>query len=284
MTCAWKELLAVLPMWMRKEVDSRGASSLQELRLRMNSPPELVLSEGSHWLGRSITQEDLNYTVNVASCYSPWIAASMAKGYITVPGGHRIGLCGEAVVQQGTVTGIRNISSLCIRVARDFPGIASAAARISGSVLIIGAPGWGKTTLLRDLVRQVEDTEKICVVDEREELFPEGLSRGRRIDVLSGCSKREGLPMVMRTMGPSCIAVDEITDLEDTMALCQAANCGVRLLATAHAVSVAEFQNRNVYRSLWEQHIFDSFLVLRRDKSYTMERMTRWSSNGSEQY
>jgi len=284
MTCAWKELLAALPTWMRKEVDMLGAVSLQELRLRINSPPELVFSNESRWLDRCVTQEDLHYVVNAASRYSPWSAASAAQGYITVIGGHRIGLCGETVVQQGIVTGIRKISSLCIRVARDFPGIATGIAKITGSVLILGPPGWGKTTLLRDLIRQIEKTERICVVDERGELFPEGLPRGNRVDVLSGCSKREGIPMLMRTMGPSCIAVDEITDPEDSRALLHAANCGVRLLATAHALSVSDFRQRSVYRPLLENHVFDVFFVLRRDKSYTMERMAEWVTSGLVQY
>ncbi len=284
MTCAWKELLMVLPMWMRKEVDTRGCQSLQELRLRINAPPELVFSEGSDWLDHHVTQEDLCYTVNAASRYSPWTAASAAQGYITVAGGHRIGLCGEAIVGQGKVTGIRNFTSLCIRVARDFPGIAAGLSQITGSVLILGPPGWGKTTLLRDLIRQLAKTETICVVDERGELFPEGLPQNKHVDVLSGCSKQEGIPMLMRTMGPSCIAVDEITDPEDTKALMDAANCGVRLLATAHAVSVSDFQQRKIYRPLLQNQVFDVLLILRRDKSYTMERMSQWVTSGSVQY
>lgn len=284
MTCAWKELLTVLPLWMRKEVDTLGAASLQELRLRINSPPELVLPEGNRWLTRKLTREDLNYTVNAASQYSPWTAASAAQGYITALGGHRIGLCGEVVVRQGEVVGIKNVSSLCIRVARDFPGIAGGIAKVTGSVLILGPPGWGKTTLLRDLIRQLTNTETICVVDERGELFPEGIFRENRIDVLSGCSKREGIPMLMRTMGPSCIAVDEITDQEDAVSLLRAANCGVRLLATAHAVSLSDFSQRSVYRPLLNNHVFDVYLVLRRDKSYTMERMTEWVTSGSVRY
>ena len=284
MICAWKELLAVLPIWMRKDVDTLGAVSLQELRLRINSPPELVFPEESRWLNRCVTREDLNYTVNAASGYSPWTTASAAQGYITVLGGHRIGLCGEAVVQQDAVIGIKNVSSLCIRIARDFPGIAAGIGKISCSVLILGPPGWGKTTLLRDLIRQTENAERICVVDERGELFPEGLSRGKRVDVLSGCSKREGIPMLMRTMGPSCIAVDEITDPEDALSLLHAANCGVRLLATAHAVSVSDLRKRSVYRPLLDNHVFDMFLVLKRDRTYTMERMTEWVTSGLVQY
>lgn len=284
MTCVWNELLAVLPVWMRKDVDALGSETLQELRLRMHAPPELIFPDRSSWLERKITREDLNYLINAASRYSPWAAASAARGYITIPGGHRMGLCGEVVVQQGILTGIKNISSICIRVARDFPGIASGIGKFSGSVLILGPPGWGKTTLLRDLIRQLEQQEKISVVDERGELFPEGLAVGNRVDVLTGCCKSEGIPMLLRTMGPSCIAVDEITDPEDAHALLQAANCGVRLLATAHASSVADFQQRRVYRSLWEHSVFDLFLLLHRDKTYTMERMTEWVTSGLVRY
>lgn len=284
MTCAWQEFLGVLPIWMRKEVDRLGKGTLQELRLRMQAPPELLFSEESRWLERPVSREDLNYTINAASRYSPWTAQTAAQGYLTVAGGHRIGLCGEAVVQQGVVTGMKNISSLCIRIARDFPGIAASASKLPGSLLILGPPGWGKTTLLRDLIRQLENTEKIGVVDERGELFPEGIPRGNRVDILSGCSKQNGIPMLLRTMGPTCIAVDEITTAEDTGALLQAANCGVRLLATAHGSSVSDLRLRRTYRPLLENAVFAAVLVLKKDKSFTTERMTEWVTSGSVQY
>ena len=284
MACAWQEFLGVLPIWMRKEVDRLGKGSLQELRLRMQAPPELLFPEESRWLERPVSREDLNYTINAASRYSPWTAQTAAQGYLTVAGGHRIGLCGEAVVQQGVVTGMKNISSLCIRIARDFPGIAASASKLPGSLLILGPPGWGKTTLLRDLIRQLENTEKIGVVDERGELFPEGIPRGNRVDILSGCSKQDGIPMLLRTMGPTCIAVDEITTAEDTRALLQAANCGVRLLATAHGSSVSDLRLRKIYRPLLENAVFAAVLVLKKDKSFTTERMTEWVTSGSVQY
>lgn len=273
MMCAWKELLSILPLSLRAETDLLGKEKLQELRLRINAPPELVLLGKSHWLKGKISRDDLNFIVNTASRYSPWAASTVAQGYITAPGGHRIGLCGEVVCRNGTVEGIREVHSLCIRIARDFPGIGKDAADLKGSILILGAPGWGKTTLLRDLIRQLSEKECISVVDERGELFPEGFPPGKRSDILTGCPKSQGIEMLLRTMGPSCIAVDEITAEKDSAALLRAANCGVRLLATAHAASVQDFRRRSVYRTLIENGIFKNLLVLREDKSYSVERM-----------
>ncbi len=273
MRCAWNELLDILPPWLRGEVDRLGKKDLQELRLRINAPPELVLRKNDLWLTRNPQEEDLNFIVNTASRYSPWRATTAAQGYLTAPGGHRIGICGEAVCKEGIVTGIREIHSLCIRVARDFPGILTNLADIQGSVLIIGPPGWGKTTLLRDLIRQISKSETVAVVDERGELFPPGFAKGQKMDVLTGCPKNAGVEILLRTMGPSCIAVDEITAKGDCAALIQAANCGVRLLATAHAGSRKDFISRSVYRPLIEENVIHTLLILRRDKSYITERM-----------
>ena len=144
MRCAWEAYLSLLPVWMRREVDEQGRERLQELRLRLGHPPELVTSRNSVWMNKAVCAEDLAYCVNAASRYSPWNATTAAQGYLTGPGGHRIGLCGDAVVQNDTVTGIRRTTSLCIRVARDFPGIAKGKETLNGSILILGRPGSGK--------------------------------------------------------------------------------------------------------------------------------------------
>ena len=276
MRCAWNELLSILPPNLRREVDNQGRADLRELRLRVDAPPELVLAGGNRWLGCPVTREDLRQCVNNASRYSPWNAATLSQGYLTAPGGHRLGICGQAVMKDGQMTGVREITSICIRVARDIPGIAAKAVAIRGSLLILGAPGWGKTTLLRDLIRQLSDRgEHVAVADQRCELFPEGgcFPRGRCTDVLGGCPKPDALEALLRTMGPDCVAVDEITAPEDCDALVRAAFCGVRLLATAHAGSLADFRTRNVYKPLAEARVFSTALVLSRDKSYTLERM-----------
>lgn len=276
MKCAWKELMAILPPWCRGEVDTLGRDTLQELRLRLDLPPELIRSNGTVKLKRIVKTEDLSYVVNTASRYSPWSAATAAQGYITAPGGHRIGLCGQAVMQEGNMTGMRQITSLCIRIARDLPGIAGKLQCGSGSVLIIGRPGSGKTTLLRDLIRQRSDSgASIAVVDERGELFPVGTDflPGSRTDVLTGCSKEQGIDVLLRTMGPATIAVDEITSERDCEALIKAGWCGVSLLATAHASCKEDLYARTVYKPLVKSHLFDTLVVLRPDKSWKAERV-----------
>lgn len=274
MNCAWNELLSTVPPRLRGAVDKMGAQTMQELRLRIGGPPELVTGRGSIWLEGMAAQADLDYVINAASRYSPWSTATAAQGYLTAPGGHRIGLSGDAVVRNGRMEGIRSVRSLCIRVARDFPGIGKSAAGIKGSILILGAPGWGKTTLLRDLIRLKSETAPVSVVDERRELFPEHFLAGKRTDILWGCPKDEGIAAMLRTMGPRYIAVDEITDREDCEALVQASCCGVEFLATAHAASLGEFRSRPVYRPLVESRIFGSVLLLHADKTFTLERMT----------
>ena len=275
MKCAWESLLAVLPGWLRPEVDRLGREELQELRLRLNRPPELVLAGRSYWLNPIIKQDDLNFCINTASQYSPWAAQSIRQGYLTTHGGHRIGICGEAVVQNGSIQGIRRPESLCIRIARDFQGIVGSAANLKGNILLIGSPGSGKTTLLRDMARQISKVEAVVVVDERGELFPSELfDMGQRLDVLRGCPKKEGIILALRTMGPTTIAVDEVTAEEDCEALIQAGWCGVRLLATVHAGSLSELRSRELYRPLWESGLFQHFLVLDRNKNWHEERMT----------
>ncbi len=279
MNCQWSSVLSVLPGWMRRSVDEKGRVGLQELRLRLGQPPQLYLAGGQTYLEQIVTPEDLRYTVNAASKYSPWACASSAQGYLTISGGHRIGLCGDVVVKQGGSAAIRWLSSLCIRISRDFPGI-SRDIRNQGSILIVGAPGSGKTSLLRDLIRSRSDsaTGSICVVDERCEIFPVTQDSfcyppGKRTDVLSGCPKGDGIDMAVRCMGPATVAVDEITAKEDCNSLLQAAWCGVDILATAHAGSLDELKARPIYKPLLETKLFQTVVVMHKDKRYHTERM-----------
>lgn len=280
MKCAWQELLNLLPVWMRQDVDRLGANTLQELRLRIGYKPELIRFDGSEFLERPASLDDLLFCVNTASQYSPWSAGTISQGYITAPGGHRIGICGNAAVNGGQVSTIAVPSSLCIRVARDFHGISDAIAEKTGSILILGRPGSGKTTLLRDLIRRRSENRygSIGVVDEKGELFPHirnvsCFRTGSRTDVLSGCSKPRGIEAILRNMGPSTIAVDEITAEEDCNALLHAGWCGVDIFATAHAANKKDLYSRPVYKSIIDSKLFDTLIILRSDKTWYMERI-----------
>lgn len=269
-----KELISVLPVRWRSNIREEQWKTLQELRLRRGQPVLLICSDGRHSLNVTVTEEDLRFCVNAASRYSPWNAASIRDGYLTAPGGHRIGLCGE-----GSGEGIQSLSSLCIRVARDFPGIGDRL-MFRESTLILGPPGSGKTTLLRDLIRRISrmEREAVSVVDERCEIFPLSAGKscfdpGPNTDILSGRSKPEGIDCVLRSMGPGWIAVDEITAQSDCDALIRAGWCGVKLMATAHASSVTDLHNRPVYKPLVDSGLFHSIIVMRADKSFHAERI-----------
>jgi len=280
MRCAWQAYLSLLPQWMRQEVDQSGKNDLQELRMRTGQQPIMMQRLGRRVLPRNVTKEDITFVINAASEYSPWAARTLERGFLTAPGGHRIGVCGVATVSEGKMCGITLPNSLCLRVARDFIGISGDALKTTESILIIGPPGSGKTTLLRDLIRSKSNLElgSISVVDEREELFPHYKGQacfdaGLHTDILSGCGKADGIDAVLRCMNPTWIAVDEITSKADCDALLQAGWCGIKLMATAHADSMYDLKMRPVYRPLIEYKLFSTVLVLRRDKSWTMERI-----------
>ena len=269
MQCVWESFIHLLPLWMREQVDKQGKDRLQELRMRLGTPLQMVLDDRIIKGNRLIDSDDINHTINMASKYSPWATATTADGYITVHGGHRIGLCGITVNADGKTSNIHKLTSICIRIARNLTGIAKDAWKTEGSILIIGAPGSGKTTLLRDLICSHSNHKDaaISVVDERQEIFPcnNGIfcfDIGSNTDVISGCSKSEGIEAALRNTGPTIIAVDEITAQSDCDSLMNAAYCGVDLIATAHAASSKDLHLRSVYRPLVDSRLFDHLLVM----------------------
>ena len=231
--------------------------------------------------GEPVRPADLELVVEIATRASAHTAMErMRSGFFTVPGGHRIGICGSAVVKEGAVFNLRQLSSLAIRIARQVPGAAAAVAdrlwegEHFQSTLILSPPGGGKTTLLRDLIRRLSDGEghpplRVGVADERGELAAmyNGLPQfdvGRQTDVMDGCPKAEGLMMLLRGMNPQVLAADEITAPQDCAALLLAANCGVRLLCTAHAADLEDLKTRPLYRPLLENRCFQKLAVLTR--------------------
>ena len=256
-------------------MDEQGSDDIQELRLRLHMPPEIVKKNHSVWLKRNINRDDLNYCINTATRYSPWTSGTIRDGFITAIGGHRIGLCGECIYEENKLRNITPISSICIRVARDISGVSGDVYKRKGSVLIIGRPGSGKTTFLRDLIRQTSENASgsVSVIDERRELFPFDIRgytfpKGSHTDILSGCKKSTGFEMALRTLNPDVIAVDEITGEEECSSLLNAAWCGVRLYATAHAGSHRDLLDRQIYQTVLNSKIFDTLIVLQADKTW----------------
>ncbi len=280
MNLALDPLIRILPVWLRNGVTKGQLSQILELRLRVGQAVELVCFRGSSWMHRIVTEEDLRFCINMASKYSPWTASTIYDGFITIEGGHRIGISCCWKMDESGRSSIQKVTSLCIRVAKDYQNISRELYQLHESLLIIGRPGSGKTTLLRDLIRQISSHREgaICVVDERKELFPMSgdvmcFSPGPRTDVLSGCPKGRGIEMAIRCMSPKIVAIDEITSVNDCKALIEAGWCGVDILATAHASSVDDLMKRPVYKPLLNCGVFRSVVIMNADKSWSVERM-----------
>lgn len=283
MKCEWDAFINLLPPAIQSQIGKSYMHTAQELRLRTGQAAQIIGSNQNISLGHLVTSADLQYCINAATRYSPWTSPSVTNGYITAQGGHRIGLCGEFTEGSSVIC---KYNSLCIRIAKDYEGIASSAASIEGSVLILGKPGSGKTTLLRDLIRQRSNLtgKTVAVVDERRELFPSSqkgycFPAGMNTDVLSGISKTRGIEMAIRNLGPAAIALDEITAKSDCDALLSAGWCGIDLLTTAHATNVGDLYQRNIYRPIVDSKLFDTVIVLQEDKSWRTERITECLPN-----
>ena len=284
----WQRIALRLPDWQKEQAE--------ELRLRAGHPMTVLLPQGECGLGEDavVTQGDLELLCDTVTGYSRYAAAeTMARGYITAKGGFRIGLCGTAVMQEGRSINLRGLSSACIRIARELPGIADdlmpqlLQEGVFCSTLLIAPPGAGKTTLLRDLVRCLSDgmntlpAHRVSLVDERGEVavMVQGIAQmevGCHTDVLDGCPKAVAIPMLLRSANPQIIAVDEITAEADLRAAMQAAGCGVGLLATIHAADAAELTQRPLYRQLLAEKVFRLAVRIRRDeagRTYEVEEL-----------
>lgn len=282
---SYMQAMRILPEPLRTAalaVCGQTKQKAQELRLRVGRAPTLVLPEGEYPVpdAPEVTGEALGQVLEIASRWSlHTVLEQLRQGYLTVEGGHRLGLCGTAVLEGERIHMLRDLSGGNLRIARAHKGVAKPIVRQlfrDGQLcntLILAPPGAGKTTLLRDLIRCLSDGEgvppmRVAVADERGELAAvfrgsAQMDLGRSTDVMDNCPKSIAIPMLLRGMNPQVIAVDEITAREDIFAMEQAIGCGVTLLATAHGCNLEDLKRRPVYRELMDKGVFQRLIILR---------------------
>lgn len=272
-----QQLYKILPVRIREILKKNQIifEELQEIRMRENQNLFLRVNGENREYLHLVTKEELREILEYITDYSPYAYEQELKnGFLTVRGGHRVGIAGKVIMEQGTVKNFQYISSVNIRVCHEIRGCADKVLPIllkNGSMehtLILSPPGCGKTTLLRDLIRQLSDGsvfmkgKNVGVVDERSELggcyhgVPQN-HLGRRTDILDACPKVEGMNMLVRSMTPEILAVDEIGTQADKTAIEYAIHSGVTILATAHGENMED---------VWEKgfEYFKKIIILKK--------------------
>jgi stage III sporulation protein AA len=277
---------------------------VEEIRIREGRPLEVNYSGKYHFLcgDGSLTQspeeaykpnrEDTHRLLDLISNHSLYtMEEELRKGFITIPGGHRIGLSGRTVLSGGGVEHLRDITGFNVRIAREMPGLADSVLpylvdrsrqRIMHT-LILSPPQHGKTTLLRDLARQISSGSrsgregsrpglKVGIVDERSEIAGSrrgipAFDVGPRTDILDGCPKAEGMMMMIRSLSPDVLIADEIGRPEDAAAVTEALHAGISVVASAHGREVAELARRPGLGGLMEHRMFERYVILHRTEA-----------------
>lgn len=264
---------------------------LQEIRLRAGQPLMVVYKNHEYFVNAKeglcevenipyiVSVNEIRETLEYVSHYSLYAFEEEVKqGFITIQGGHRVGMSGKAVMENGMVKSMKHISFLHIRFAHQIYGCADPVMRYikEGNLfyhtLIVSPPMCGKTTLLRDIIRQASDGGlNVSVVDERSEIGAcyhgvPGNDLGKRTDILDCCPKAVGMMMVIRTMAPSVIAVDELGNKEDVDAIHYVINCGCRILATVHGNSLEDLKRRPFLSALVQEQFFERYIFLNREE------------------
>ena len=282
-----------------EKVDKRVLESAEEIRLRAGKP--LVIQQYlKEWFVSKrgnldefcsepyiVDQSEISKTIEIMSENSIYAYQDEIKnGFITLKGGHRVGIAGKVVLDGNSIKNIKNISGLNIRISREIPGCSDHVINYilnkKGGIyntLIISPPQCGKTTILRDLARKISDGiceagfkgMKVGIVDERSEIAAcyKGIPQnnvGIRTDVMDGCPKSLGMSMMIRSMSPQVIITDEIGGQGDKESIMSVINAGVKIIATAHGYNLTELKSRREVIGLMEEKVFERFLVLNNSK------------------
>ncbi len=270
-----------------KNLSDVKKGQVREIRLRAGKPLAVNLVSAD-WLFQNdgslaaaqtsqsliVTKDEVNECFKKLCGYSVYSHQNeIASGFITVKNGHRAGVCGTAVVEEGKITGLRDISSVNIRVAREINGAADeifnrVLSQGLCGLLICGVPASGKTTVLRDLARQLSiNNTRVAIVDERGELAATHCGQaennlGPRCDVLDGYPKGEGLMIAVKCLAPDVIICDEIGSEEEAKAIQTGLNCGVCVVASAHAADIEELRHKKQIMRLIALGAFPNIVFL----------------------
>lgn len=277
-----------------QRVDPEYLKVVEEIRIRENRPLMITLNNKDYIIkadGNLTTSINDAYIVNrhdtsnilqLISDYSIYaIEEELRNGYITLKGGHRVGFTGKGVLEDGKIKTLKYISGFNFRISREIKGAANIVIpyiKDNGEILhtlIISPPQCGKTTLLRDLIRQISNGDlnqglrghKVGVVDERSELAGcyKGVPQndiGIRTDVLDACPKAKGMIMLIRSMSPHIIATDEIGSKEDMFAIEEALNAGIKIITTVHGSSFDEISRKPLLKDLINKKVFERMIIL----------------------
>ena len=282
-----EDVYLLLPDPVRNRLAKMSSSEIQrieEIRLRIGLPVEVVIENRSFFLdeGQWFGKEEATILMNRLSMHSLYtLEEEIRRGYITIKGGHRVGIAGKVVLDRGNVKHIRDVASFNIRIARQILGAANGVLPLLAekgqvkSTLIISPPQCGKTTLIRDIARQLSygtkrfPGKKVSIVDERSEIAGcvNGIPQkdvGPRTDVMDGCPKAEGMMMMIRSMSPDVIITDEIGRPEDSYALEEAIHAGIAVITTVHGKNLKDVMRRPVLSRLAQSGVFQRYLILGR--------------------
>lgn len=261
-------------------------SEIDEIRLRVNRPISVSVAEKDLLLDTTASPSDIEHTFKTAFSYSMHsYSKELAHGYITTQGGNRVGICGTAVTASGrdSVDTLKYISSINIRIAREIKGCADGIMKtclLDGlcGVLVVGAPSSGKTTVLRDIARQLGNRHKISLIDEQGEISATHRNTAQNdvgvlTDIFFGYSKHTGISTAVRVMSPRAIIVDEIGSEEDATALEFAMYSGVKLITAVHGANLDDAKQKSAIKRLLEQSAFQWAVELSPKREITVKRI-----------